>query len=177
MEVVVDQANSAYKCGCGKVYPTMKAWTGHLARGRTPECSAEPSLIVNLPDPPGDDDELIGPAPPDHLEAPSATTRTSRAGIQVEDPVPPKGRAAIMGDIAPSTLKESVSFPVYARMMYDAWRQHYGTTRSFGEWTNLCLLVFWKRIGLQLALVVRDPQGAPQYVEVDVAPETMEEIA
>lgn len=82
-----------------------------------------------------------------------------------------------MGELEPSTLKEQVSFPVYARMMYDAWRQHYGSSRAFGEWINLCLLTFWKQIGLQLALVVRDPEGSPRYVEVDVAPESMEEMS
>lgn len=174
--MVVDKQNSAYKCGCGKVFPTLKSWTGHLARGRTSECSSEPTLIVNLPDPPDETDDFGPPPPADNLETPSTTTRVGRGVAKVEDPVPTKGRAAIAGEINPSTLKESVSFPVYARVMYDAWRQYYGTKRTFNEWINLCLLAFWKQIGLQLSLTVLDESGQPRQIDFDVAPDLEEAL-
>ncbi len=176
MEVVVDKGNSAYKCGCDKIYPTLKSWTGHLARGRTDRCSSEPILIVNLPDPPDEGDDFSPEIPADQLETPATTTRAGRAGAKVEDPIPAKGRAAIMGELNPSTLKESLSFPVYSRVMYDAWRQYYGTKRTFNEWINLCLLAFWKQIGLQLSLTVLDDNGQPQQVEFDVGPDMEGEL-
>ncbi len=107
----------------------------------------------------GEDD--AGPPPAAETVGPSGGAR----GTAVQEPVQPKrpGKPpAEWGLPDPSKIRESISFPVVARFMYDGYRakypQYHGT---YAEFMQEVFMVGCRRIGMHAAVIWTQPDAPP----------------